>query len=50
MKKLNKTYEEKLRNAMLAQRSGDIEGYSYLIKEAEDIRAELDKLEASFGN
>ena len=46
VKKLTKAYEAKLQQAMQAQRSGDIEGYSRLTKEAEQVRAELDQLDA----
>lgn len=44
-KKLTKAYEEKLEQAMQAQRSGDIEGYSKLTEEAEAIMADLDALD-----
>lgn len=40
-KKLQKAYEEKLTQAMQAQRNGDIRGYSVLQEEAEKLYAEL---------
>ena len=45
LKKLQKSYNAKLEQAMLAQRSGDIRTYSTLTAEAEKIRAEMDALE-----
>jgi hypothetical protein len=38
VKKLNKSLNAKLEQAMHAQRSGDIKGYSQLTVEAEQIR------------
>jgi len=46
-KKLNKSYEAKLEQAMLAQRNGDIKGYAMLTAEAEVIAQELKALENS---
>ncbi|MDO9518975.1 MAG: DUF6435 family protein [Pseudohongiella sp.] len=43
-KKLQKAYEEKLTEAMQAQRNGDIRGYSALQEEAEAIYAKLEAL------
>jgi len=40
-KKLQKAYEKKLHQAMLAQRSGDIKSYSILSEEAEVIYREI---------
>lgn len=36
-KKLNKTYDIKLKEAMLAQRNGNIKAYSMITAEAEEI-------------
>jgi hypothetical protein len=41
IKKLNKTYEAKLEQAMHAQRNGDIKSYSMLTEEAEKINQEI---------
>jgi hypothetical protein len=43
-KKLQKAYEDKLTQAMQAQRNGDIRGYSTLQEEAEKLYAELEAL------
>ena len=43
-KKLQKAYEEKLTEAMQAQRNGDIRRYSTLQEEAEAIYAQLEAL------
>jgi hypothetical protein len=43
-KKLQKAYEDKLSEAMKAQRNGDIRAYSALQEEAEAIYAELEAL------
>ncbi len=43
-KKLNKRYEAKLEQAMLAQRNGDIKGYAMLTAEAEEIATQLNSL------
>jgi hypothetical protein len=43
-KKLQKAYEEKLTEAMQAQRNGDIRRYSTLQEEAEAIYARLEAL------
>jgi len=45
-KKLRKTYDMKLEQAMLAQRKGDIKTYSMLTAEAESIWTEIESLEA----
>lgn len=44
-KKLKKKHAEVLEKALHAQRNGDIHKYSFLTKEAEDIYAQIDKLE-----
>lgn len=44
---LNKTYRQKLEQAMLAQRNGDIRTYSALTTEAEAIRETIVTLEAA---
>ncbi|MEM5529273.1 DUF6435 family protein [Gammaproteobacteria bacterium AS21] len=41
VKKLNKNLNAKLEQAMHAQRSGDIKGYSQLSVEAEKIREQI---------
>lgn len=41
VKKLTKQYYQKLESAMLAQRTGDIRGYSRLTAEAEAIREQI---------
>ncbi|HBN16358.1 MAG TPA: hypothetical protein DD407_15070 [Pseudohongiella sp.] len=46
-KKLQKAYEDKLSEAMKAQRNGDIRGYSALQEEAEAIYAKLENLNKS---
>ena len=43
-KKLNKRYEAKLEQAMLAQRNGDIKGCAMLTAEAEEIATQLNAL------
>ncbi|MCG8669567.1 MAG: DUF6435 family protein [Pseudomonadales bacterium] len=45
LKKLKQSYHEKLELAMLAQRNGDIEGYSMITVEAEDLLKEIQALE-----
>lgn len=42
-KKLQKQYEKKLEEAMLAQRSGDIKSYSFLTSEAEELREQIEQ-------
>ncbi|MBT3146978.1 MULTISPECIES: DUF6435 family protein [Neptunomonas] len=44
-KKLRKQHDEKLEDAMNAQRNGDIQGYAMLTKEAEEIWAKIEELE-----
>ncbi len=46
-KKLQKAYEDKLSEAMKAQRNGDIRAYSALQEEAEAIYAQLEGLNKS---
>ena len=45
-KKLKKQYNAKLEQAMQAQRNGDIEKYSFLTREAEELYEQIKKLEA----
>lgn len=45
-KKLQKAYEKKLEEAMLAQRNGDIKSYSLLSEEADGIYRQILQLEA----
>lgn len=45
-KKLRKQYSAKLEEAMLSQRNGDIETYSRLTAEAEEILKQIDAIEA----
>ena len=45
-KKLQKTYERLLKDAMLAQRGGDIKTYSLLTEEAQGIYEQLKALDA----
>jgi len=40
-KRLKKQYNAKLEQAMKAQRSGDIEKYSFLTREAEELYEQL---------
>lgn len=44
-KKLKQKYGALLAQAMHLQRNGDIEGYSQLTEQANQVLAELDKLE-----
>jgi len=44
-KKLRKTYDAKLEQAMQAQRKGDIKTYSMLTAEAEAIWADIEAIE-----
>lgn len=44
IKKMNTLYEQKLEEAMLAQRNGDIRSYALITAEAESIREEIDKM------
>ncbi len=48
-KKLRKRYHDKLEQAMLAQRKGDIKTYSFITAEAEQLLKELEGLESSKG-
>ncbi len=43
-KKLQKEYERKLEQAMLAARNGDMRANASLTEEAEALRAEIDRL------
>ncbi len=45
-KKLTKQYYEKLEQAMLAQRKGDIRLYSSITAEAEALKADIDRLKS----
>ncbi|MEW6984268.1 DUF6435 family protein [Colwelliaceae bacterium 6471] len=47
LKKLNKRYESKLEEAMLAQRNGDIRSYAMITEQAEKIQEEILRLESS---
>ena len=47
LKKLRKSYNAKLEEAMHAQRGGDIRSYSKITAEAEKIKTEIDELEAA---
>ncbi len=44
-KKLKKQYDQKLEQAMLAQRKGDIKTYSMLTAESEEIWKQIEALE-----
>lgn len=46
-KKLRKTYDQKLEQAMQAQRKGDIKTYSLLTAESEMIWQQIEALEKS---
>lgn len=46
IKKLKKSYELKLEQAMNAQRKGDIKAYSYITSEAEIIYKAIQKIES----
>ena len=50
IKRLNKQYYAKLEEAMLAQRNGNIRGYSELSEQAEQIRQQLTQLQAAQDN
>lgn len=45
IKKLNKTYEAKLEQAMQAQRNGDIKSYAMITADAELIANKIQELE-----
>jgi hypothetical protein len=47
IKKLNKSYEAKLEQAMYAQRNGDIKSYAMITAEAEIIANQIQELENS---
>lgn len=49
VKKLKKSYHQKLEEAMQAQRNGDIKGYSMITTEAEAIREQIEALENASG-
>lgn len=42
LKKLRKQYNEKLEQAMNAQRNGDIKTYSFLTEEAESLHKQIE--------
>jgi len=46
IKKLKKSYEQKLEQAMNAQRNGDIKAYSYITSEADMLYKQIKKLES----
>ncbi len=43
-KKLQKAYQQKMETAMHAMRKGDVRQNAILVAEAEQIKAELDKI------
>ncbi len=45
LKKLNKLHEQKLEQAMLAQRNGNIKAYAMITEEAENIALEIKTLQ-----
>jgi len=45
IKKLDKLYENKLEQAMLAQRNGDIKSYAMITAEAEKIKEKITALQ-----
>lgn len=45
LKKMKKQYDQKLEQAMLAQRKGDIRSYAMLTAEAEALWSEIETLE-----
>ena len=45
-KKLQQKYEQLMKQAIDAQRRGDIEGYSNLSAQADGVAKELDKIKA----
>ncbi|MGB0453003.1 MAG: DUF6435 family protein [Bacteriovoracaceae bacterium] len=47
VKKLQKSYESKMKEAMDAQRNGDIDRFSTLSQEADLILKEIDQLKKS---
>ncbi|EAR60920.1 DUF6435 family protein [Neptuniibacter caesariensis] len=44
-KKLKNAYHAKLEKAMQAQRAGDIEKYSFLTREAEELHEQLKRVQ-----
>ena len=46
-KKLNKLYDRKLEEAMLAQRNGNIRAYAMITVEAEKIREQILEIDPS---
>ena len=44
LKKLNEAYNDKLKQAMLAQRAGNIQKYAELSADAEEIAKQIDEL------
>jgi len=46
-RKLQKTYAAKLKEAMEAQRNGDIQGYAALSEQAEALREQATELESA---
>lgn len=46
IKKLKKAHDQKLEEAFLAQRRGDIQGYSQLTYEAEQIHKQIQEFKA----
>ncbi len=45
LKKLNRVHEQKLEEAMHAQRNGDIRGYAMITAEAEEILLKIKAIE-----
>jgi len=50
VKKAKKQYQDKLTEAMNAQRSGDIQSFASLSAEAEELLKEIEKLERDKNN
>lgn len=49
VKKLRQQYNDKLQEAMNAQRNGDMRAYAELTEEAQSIFQEIERLEAETG-
>ncbi len=48
-KKLKKRYQEKMQAAMVALRNGDVRQNASLVAEADELKAQLDRLIANNG-
>ena len=46
-KKLKKSYQQKMEAAMVALRNGDVRQNALLVAEADEIKLEIDRLEAA---